>query len=119
MVRFGNGELADMRDLKEKLTYYISALSLFVNMVSMGSIGRLKQQMEAAGGDIREIRIAVNRITAHLLSASNREGSVLTTYADDDKAVWKELRKELIEEGFSSSNKKAQAAHQGIYQRTW
>ena len=102
-VRFGNGELADIRNLRDKLTYYTSALSLFVNMISMGSIGRVEQQMESAGGDIRAIRIAVNGITAHLLSASNREGSVLTTYADDDKAVWKEFRKELIEEGFSSS----------------
>ncbi len=102
-VRFGNGELADMRDLRERMTYYTAALSLFVNMVSMGSIGRVEQQMETAGGDIQEIRIAVNGITAHLLSASNREGSVLTTYAGDEKAVWKEFRKELIEEGFSSS----------------
>ena len=102
-VRFGNGELADIRDLREKVTYYTSALSLFVNMVSMGSMGRVEQKMETAGEDIRDIRIAVNGITAHLLSATNREGSVLTTYADDDKAVWKEFRKELIEEGFSSA----------------
>ena len=102
-VRFGNGELADIRDLRQKLTYYTSALSLFVNMVSMGSMGRVERKMESAGEDIREIRIAVNGITAHLFSTSNREGSVLTTYADDDKAVWKEFRKELIEEGFSSA----------------
>lgn len=92
-----------MRDLRDRLTYYTSALSLFVNMVSMGSIGRVEQQTESAGGDIRAIRVAINGIMAHLLSASNREGSVPTTYADDDKAVWKEFRKELIEEGFSSS----------------
>ena len=102
-VRFGNGELANIKDLREKLTYYTSALSLFVNMVSMGSVGRVEQQMEKFGGDIREIKIAVNGITAHLLSANNREGSVLTTYADDDKAVWKEFRKDLIKAGFSSS----------------
>lgn len=102
-IRFGNGELAEMRDLREKLTYYTSALALFVNMVSMGSIGRIERQMEDAGGDIREMRIAFNGITAHQLSACNREGSVLTTYADDDKAVWKEFRKELMGEGFSSS----------------
>lgn len=92
-----------MRDLRDRFTCYTSALSLFVNMVSMGSIGRVEQQMESAGGDIRAIRVAVNGITAHLLSASNRKGSVLTTYADDDKAVWKEFRKELIQERFSSS----------------
>ena len=102
-VRFGNGDVADVRDLRAKMTHYTSALSLFVNMISMGSIGRVEQRMETAGGDIREIKSAVNSITAHLLSASNREGSVLTTYTDDDKAVWKEFRRELIAEGFSSS----------------
>ena len=102
-IRFGNGELADMNELREKLTYYASALSLFLIMVSLGSIGRVEHQMETAGGDIRKIRIAVNRITASLLSSSNCEGTVLTAYADDDTAVWKEFRKELIEEGFSSS----------------
>ena len=102
-ARFGNGELADMSDLRAKLIHHTSALSLFVNLISMGSIGRVEHQMETAGEDISEIRIAVNGITAHLLSASNREGSVLTTYADDDKAVWREFRRELIAEGFSSS----------------
>lgn len=43
--------------------------------------------MKSADGDIRAIRIAVNKITTHLLSASNREDFVLTTYADDDKAI--------------------------------
>lgn len=102
-VRFGNGELADMKDLREKLIYHTSAISLFVNMVSLGTMGRVEQQMETAGGGLRELRIAVNGITAHLLSASNREGSVLTTYADDDKVFWKELPRELVREGFSSS----------------
>ena len=74
-----------------------------MNMVSMGSIGRVEQQMEKAGGDIEEIRIAVNGITARLSSMSNQEGSILATYEDDDKAVWKELRKELYQEGFSSA----------------
>ena len=41
--------------------------------------------MEDAGGELREIRLAVNSITAHFLTKANCEGSVLTTYADDDK----------------------------------
>jgi hypothetical protein len=31
------------------------------------------------------------------------EGSILTAYARDDKAVWKELGRELVREGYSSS----------------
>ena len=102
-VRFGNGELANVRDLRLKLTYYTSNLSLFLNMVSMGSMGMVEKQMYEAGGDLRDIRRAVNGITAHLMSGVTREGSVLTDYAEDDKAFWREFRRELVREGFSSA----------------
>lgn len=102
-IRFGNGEMQDLAELRAKLTFYTSALSLFLNMVSVDSIGRVEKRMDEAGGDLREIRLAVNGITAHLLASKGREGSVLTTYAEDDRAVWKELRRELVMDGFSSS----------------
>jgi len=92
-----------MQDLTKLIEDYSSALSLFLNMVSIGSVGRVEKRMEEAGGDLREIKLAVNGITAHLLAGSKREGSVLTAYADDDKAVWKESRRELVSEGFSSA----------------
>ena len=101
-VRFGNGELATVKDLRSKLTYYTGNLSLFLNMVSMCSMGIVEKQMCEAGGDLKEIRRAVNEITAHLMTGANKEGSVLTDYADDDKAVWRAFRRELIKEGFSS-----------------
>lgn len=103
-IRFGNGKMADMVEMRGKLAYHSSAMSLFLNMVSMGSMGRVEQRMNDAGGDLKEIKVAVNGITAHLMSTSIRhEGSVLTAYADDDRAVWKEFRRELLEDGFSSS----------------
>jgi len=101
-IRFGNGEMQDLTELRARLVYYTSALSLFLNMVSIGSVGRVERRMEEAGGDLREIKLAVNGITAHLLGGSKPEGSILTAYADDDKAVWKEFRRELVSEGFSS-----------------
>ncbi|KAK0510240.1 hypothetical protein JMJ35_007634 [Cladonia borealis] len=101
-VRFGNGELANVKDLRLKLTYYTSNLSLFLNMVSMGSMGVVEKQMYEAGGDLKDIQRSLNGITAHLMSCANKEGSVLTDYADDDKAVWREFRRELIDKGFSS-----------------
>ena len=103
-IKFGNGKMADMAEMRAKLTYYTSAMSLFLNMVSMGTMGRVERQMNDTGGDLKEIKAAVNGITAHLMSSSNRhEGSVLTAYADDDRAVWKEFRRELLGDGFSSS----------------
>ena len=101
-VRFGNGELANVRDLRLKLTYYTSNLSLFLNMVSMGSMGIVEKQMYEARGDLKDIRRAVNGITAQFMSGASKEGSVLTDYAGDDKAVWREFRRELVKEGFSS-----------------
>ena len=58
-----------------------------MNMISMGSVDRVEQQMEYAGGDIEELQVAVNGMTAPLLSARNRDGSVLTTYANDDSGL--------------------------------
>ena len=101
-VRFGNGELANVKDLRSKLTYYTSNLSLFLNMVSIGSMGVVEKQLYEAGGDLKDIRRAVNGITVHLMSSAIKEGSVLTDYAGDDKAVWRAFRRELIKGGFSS-----------------
>ena len=103
-IKFGNGKMADMAGMRAKLTYYTSAMSLFLNMVSMGTMGRVERQINDTDGDLKEIKVAVNGITAHLMSSSNRhEGSILTAYADDDRAVWKEFRRELLGDGFSSS----------------
>ena len=101
-IRFGNGQIATLLDQRSMLTYYTSALSLFLNTVSTGKLGRIEGQLNNAGGDLKELRLAVNSITAHLLSKSNQEGSVLTAYADDDRKVWREFRRELIGDGFSS-----------------
>ena len=101
-VRFGNGQIVDIRDLRGKVVYYTSALGLFLNMAAMGSVGRVEKLMDDAGGQLRDIRLAVNGITAHLMSSSTRESSILTAYTEDDRAVWREFRRELIKDGFSS-----------------
>lgn len=93
--------IADLKEVRAKLRYYISALSLQLNIVSLASVGRVEQQMNGAAGDLKGIQLAVNKITAHLM-AEDREGSVLTAYAGDDKAIWKEFRRELISDGFQS-----------------
>ena len=102
-IQFGNGEVADLRDLRAQIVYQTSLLSMFLNTLSLGSVGRVEKQMNDAGGDLREIRAALNGITAQYMSGSRHEGSALTTYADDDKAVWRELRRELVKDGFTSA----------------
>ena len=59
--------------------------------------------MERNGAELKKLRQSLNWITATLQASSeNREGSILTSYGDDDKAIWKEFRRELLKEGFSS-----------------
>ena len=102
-VRFGNGQMVDLSDLRGKIVYYTSALGLFINMATMSSLGRVEKQMDNAGGDLKDIKLAVNGITAHLMSSTTKEGSILTAYAEDDTAVWREFRRELVKDGFPSS----------------
>ena len=101
-IRFGNGQIADLADIRGRSTFYISAISLFLNMLNLGSAGRVEREMTRAGGELRDIRLAVNGITAYLMTGGP-EGSVLTAYANDEKAVWKEFRRELVADGFTSS----------------
>ena len=89
-VRFGNGQMADLGDLRSKMTLYTSEMLLYLNLVSMSTVGRIEQRMDRDGGVLREIKIAVEKKTAHtVLCGGSREGSVLTTYADDDAKFWR------------------------------
>lgn len=102
-IKFGNGRMADLADYRSKVVYYTSAMSAFLNVVSIGTMGNVEKQMNDAGDDLKEIKQAVNGITAHLIAKDRSEGSVLTAYSDDDTMIWKELRSELIRNGFPSS----------------
>jgi len=102
-VQFGNGEMKDVAKIRQELATYTSALTLFLNLLGMGSLGKVEAHMEAHGGELRELKESLNWITASLqASAGHGEGSILTTYGEDDKAIWKEFRRELLREGFSS-----------------
>jgi hypothetical protein len=61
--------------------------------------------MESQGGVLKEMRRSLNWIMAGMQAraSKSREGSILATYKGDDKAVWKDFRRELIKEGFSSN----------------
>lgn len=100
-VCFGNGEMQDLGVLRGKITARMLALSVFLNTLALGSLGRIEQKMN---GDLKYIKLAVNEEIARLIAIpeNNREGSILTCYGDDDKAFWKEFRRSLIKKGFNS-----------------
>ena len=49
----------------------------------------MEKQIDKAGGDLKDIRVAANDIKAQMMAFSRKEGSVLTVYADDDEVVWR------------------------------
>jgi hypothetical protein len=103
-VQFGNGEMLDLAEIRLKIATTTSALTLFLNLLSIGSQGKVESYMESQGDALRQMRKSLNWITASMQAKAPKagEGSILTTYAGDDKAIWKDFRRELIKEGFSS-----------------
>ena len=97
--------MVDLRDLRSKVVYYTSLMTLSLNMRSTGSIGRVEQMMNDVGGDLRDIKRIVNGIAAVQMSQGHREGSILSAYSNDDRSAWREVRRELRHKhGFRDSD---------------
>jgi hypothetical protein len=101
-VRFGNGEMQDLGKIRSELATYTQAMTLFLNLLSIGSQGKVEAYMDSHGEELREIKHSLHWVTASMQASSHEEKSILTSYAEDDKAVWKAFRRELIKEGVSS-----------------
>ncbi|KAL8658704.1 MAG: hypothetical protein Q9226_000818 [Calogaya cf. arnoldii] len=78
-IKFGNGVVADVAVLRSKITYYTSSLTLFLNMASLGTIGNVEGKMDKAGGDLQDIKNAVNRLSA-LISETQQEHATRDTF---------------------------------------
>ena len=50
-IRFGNGKMGSLIDLRSKIVYYTTAMSLFLNMVCIGSVGNIERQINESGSD--------------------------------------------------------------------
>jgi hypothetical protein len=86
-VVFGNSEVQELDRFRFKISTYLSIMMLHLNM--------------STGSEMRKMKVSIDSIASRM--ASGHEGSLLTSYDDDDKAAWKELRRELHQEGFEDS----------------
>jgi hypothetical protein len=102
MIQFGNGEMLDLSEVRLKIATYMHFTAILLNLLSMGSQGRVERYMDSQSKGLREIQHSINWIVASL-QAKSREGSTLTSYAEDNKTFWKDFRRECIKAGFSSS----------------
>ena len=102
-IRFGQKNLDGIRD---KLTLQITALGTYLDILGVSAIGRMDNKLDG----LTEMRNVIDGLAAEI-RAGRREGSVMTTYEDDEKEVWRQFRREMISEGFSSENFKKVRSH--------
>ena len=86
--------------IRVKLISHKTSLTLFLDTIQLHQSGKLATTLDSHGGQLDIILDKVDNIAARM-GQGNR--SILTSYDDDDKEVWKQFRRELVAEGFSSS----------------
>jgi hypothetical protein len=101
-VKFGNGEMKKLSEIRLKLSAHTSAIIMSLNLCSLGSQGRVEKQLNDVGGDLQGIRGKVDWIAANM-TARTGDGTVWTSYENDDRSFWRQLRRELVKEGYHSS----------------
>lgn len=72
---------------------------MFLDTVQLNHSAQVSKTLDGHGGRLDVILDKVDRIAERM---GQKAGSMLTSYGNDDKEVWKEFRRELVAEGFSS-----------------
>jgi hypothetical protein len=98
-IRFGNAEMDQLGDIRMKLINHKTSITMLLETVQLHETGRMAAAIDNHGGQLDMILDKVDHIAARI---GQKNGSIMTTYDDDDKEVWKQFRRELVAEGFSS-----------------
>lgn len=94
-IRFGNKNLDN---LTEKLAKRKQSLSAFMSILGISSQARMENKV------LSELMDKVNDIAARMRNGDGSVSSALTTRTNDDKAVWKEFRREMLSKGVTSDD---------------
>ena len=98
-VKFGSNEMDQLGGLRVKLISHKTSLSLFLDTIQLHQSGKVVESLDVQSGQLDVILDKVDKIATKM---QQKGGSVLTNYDDDDREVWKQFRRELVAEGFSS-----------------
>ena len=93
-LRLGN---KDLSGLQQRLGLQITALGTYLSVLGISSVGRVEESVKV----LPEMKRTIDNLAAEI-RAGRREGSVMTTYENDKKEVWRQFRRELISEGIQS-----------------
>ncbi|OCK87467.1 TPR-like protein [Cenococcum geophilum 1.58] len=92
-IQLGNRNLDD---LNKRLVGKTTSLSAYISVLGISSQGRVEN------GVFPELLQKIDHMAAQMRKGNSSIRSVLTTYEGDDKAVWREFRRELIGTGIGS-----------------
>ena len=92
-IRLGNRNLDD---LNKRLVRKTTSLSAYISVLGISSQGRVENEV------FPELLQKIDHMAAQMRKGNSSIRSALTTYKDDDKAVWREFRRELIGTGIGS-----------------
>ncbi|KAE9372660.1 hypothetical protein N431DRAFT_375922 [Stipitochalara longipes BDJ] len=96
-IKFGNGEVMSMRDVLEDLSTHKAALSLNLRLLTPSSRGSVEWPL---GKQFPGMQQSLHWMMAKI--SSSHDGSNLSSsYSDDEKTVWKEIRRGLVRDGWS------------------
>lgn len=96
-MKFGSNEMDTLGGIRVKLISHKTSLTQFLDTIQLRQSGKMATTLDNHGGQLDVILDKVDKIATRM----QKSGSVMTNY-DDDKEVWKDFRRELIAEGFSS-----------------
>lgn len=108
-LQLDDGQMIDLADLRKSVKYYTIRLSMFLNMLAIGIIGRgsADDGMDEASRVFPYplSRLALNDVVARYLSKIDSESLALTDISKDDIVLWDDLRTEMLRKGYHVSAK--------------
>jgi hypothetical protein len=99
-ARFGSDEMDELGSIRMKLINSKTTITVFLDTVQLRETSRVSAMLDTQSGQLDTILDKVDNIAARM---SQRAGTIMTIFDDDDAEVWKQFRRELIAEGFSST----------------
>ncbi|KFY10342.1 hypothetical protein V491_07695, partial [Pseudogymnoascus sp. VKM F-3775] len=98
-IKFGSIEMDQLGSVRVKLINHKTNITALLDTIQLRESSRVATTLDNHGGQLDVILDKVDSIASRM---GQRAASLMTTYEDDDKEVWKSFRRELVMEGFSS-----------------
>lgn len=96
-----SAEMQELAEIKRTLSAHTSAMTVCLDLCSSRGQRIVEKQLRNLA-ELKGIPEMTSKIAAKM-TAKNGDGTVWTSYKDDDSAFWKKLRRKLVKSGFGSS----------------